>query len=102
MSETGKVALVIGGSRGIGRAIVNRLARSGFDIWLSYHNNHMAAQETCAAVEAVGRNCRLLAFDLASREATRSALELSRFCRRAVRTCWSLMRGSHAIICLRL
>jgi len=28
----------------------------------------MAAQETCAAVEAVGRNCRLLAFDLASRE----------------------------------
>ncbi len=68
MSETGKVALVIGGSRGIGRAIVNRLARSGFDIWLSYHNNHMAAQETCAAVEAVGRNCRLLAFDLASRE----------------------------------
>ena len=75
MAETRKVALIIGGSRGIGRAIAKRLAGSGFDIWLSYRGNHAAAQETCAAVEANGRSCRLLPFDLADRQATRATLE---------------------------
>jgi 3-oxoacyl-[acyl-carrier protein] reductase len=37
-------ALVIGGSRGIGRAIALRLADSGFDIWLTYHSNEAAAK----------------------------------------------------------
>ncbi len=73
--ETSKVALVVGGSRGIGRAIVERLAASGFDIWLAYRGNHAAAQEVQARVEALGRGCRLLAFDVADREATRAALE---------------------------
>lgn len=75
MAEETKVALVIGGSRGIGRAIAERLAASGFDIWLTYQSNHAAAQETRSAVEARGRACRLLAFDLADRAATRAALE---------------------------
>jgi len=75
MAETRKVALIIGGSRGIGRAIAKRLAGSGFDIWLADRGNHAAAQETCGAVEASGRSCRLLPFDLADRQATRAALE---------------------------
>jgi len=74
MGEEIKVALVVGGSRGIGRAIVGRLAASGFDIWLTYQSNHAAAQEAQAAVEAQGRACRLLAFDLADRAAARAAL----------------------------
>jgi len=74
MIEENKVALVVGGSRGIGRAIVGRLAASGFDIWLTYQSNHAAAQEAQAAVEALGRSCRLLAFDLADRAAARAAL----------------------------
>jgi len=75
MAEETKIALVIGGSRGIGRAISERLASSGFDIWLTYQSNHVAAQEACSAIEARGRTCRLLAFDLADRAATRAALE---------------------------
>jgi 3-oxoacyl-[acyl-carrier protein] reductase len=70
-----RTALVVGGSRGIGRAIALRLAESGFDIWLTYQSNHAAAREAQAAVEALGRSCRLLAFDLADRAATRAALE---------------------------
>ncbi len=75
MAEATQVALVVGGSRGIGRAIVERLAASGFDIWLTYRGNHAAAEEAKAAVESKGRSCRLLAFDVADRAATRTALE---------------------------
>jgi 3-oxoacyl-[acyl-carrier protein] reductase len=46
-----KIALVVGGSRGIGRAIALRLVRSGFDIWLTYRGNHTAAQEVKEEIE---------------------------------------------------
>ena len=52
---SGKHAVVTGGSRGIGRAIVLRLATQGADVAFSYRGNQAAAQETAAAVEALGR-----------------------------------------------
>jgi 3-oxoacyl-[acyl-carrier protein] reductase len=52
---SGKSAIVTGGSRGIGRAIVLRLAGQGADVAFSYRGNQAAAQETAAAVEALGR-----------------------------------------------
>ncbi len=52
---SGKIALVTGGSRGIGRAIVLRLAEQGADVALSYKGNASAAAEVVAAVEAMGR-----------------------------------------------
>ena len=52
---TGKSALVTGGSRGIGRAIVIRLATQGADVAFTYKGNAAAAAETVAAVEALGR-----------------------------------------------
>ena len=50
-----KSALVTGGSRGIGRAIVLRLAGQGADVAFSYKGNAAAAAATVADVEALGR-----------------------------------------------
>lgn len=69
-----KTAIVVGGSRGIGRAIALRLAGSGFDIWLTYKSNHGAAQEVKLAIETTGRACELIPFDVSSYEETEAAL----------------------------
>ncbi len=71
---TKKIALVIGGSRGIGRAIAVRLARSGFHIWLTYKGNHEAAGNVKAAIESLGSTCELIPFDVSSFEETEAAL----------------------------
>jgi 3-oxoacyl-[acyl-carrier protein] reductase len=72
--RTRKVALVIGGSRGIGRAIGLRLAQSGFDIWLTYKGNHEAARQVKTGIESHGRNCDLISFDVSNYEETEAAL----------------------------
>ena len=50
----GKVALVTGASRGIGRAIALRLGREGAAVVVNYSGNLEAAREAVAAVEAAG------------------------------------------------
>ncbi len=66
---------MIGGSRGIGRAIAIQLARSGFDLWLTYKSNHTAATEAKQEIEALGRKCDLLCFDVADHDQCKAALE---------------------------
>jgi 3-oxoacyl-[acyl-carrier protein] reductase len=68
------IALVIGGSRGIGRAVAVRLARAGFDLWLTYRSNHEQANQAKAEIEKLGRTCELLCFDVSDRAATEAAL----------------------------
>jgi 3-oxoacyl-[acyl-carrier protein] reductase len=69
-----KIALIIGGSRGIGKAISLRLAQSGFSIWLTYKGNHEAAQSVKKEIEVLGGSCDLIAFDVSSFEETEAAL----------------------------
>lgn len=51
----GKVALITGGSRGIGRAIAVELARCGADVVVNYARKQQAAEEVVAEVRALGR-----------------------------------------------
>ena len=72
MSET---ILVTGSSRGIGRAIALRLARAGFDLVLHCRSRRDEAEAVQAQIQALGQNARILQFDVADREACRTALE---------------------------
>ena len=54
-SLSGKVALVTGASRGIGRAIALKLASEGCDIAANYYNSAEEAQALCAEIGAMGR-----------------------------------------------
>ncbi|GAA2465469.1 glucose 1-dehydrogenase [Streptomyces macrosporus] len=51
---TGRTALVTGGSRGIGRAVAERLGRDGARVGVHYGRDETAAKETVAAIEAAG------------------------------------------------
>ena len=57
---TGKVALVTGSSRGIGRACALRLAEAGADIVVNYVTSGREADEVAAQIAAMGRNVCLL------------------------------------------
>jgi 3-oxoacyl-[acyl-carrier protein] reductase len=66
---TGKSAVVTGGSRGIGRAIVLRLAAQGADVCFSYQSNATAADVVVAEVQALGRRALAVQGDAARPEA---------------------------------
>jgi enoyl-[acyl-carrier protein] reductase III len=60
MHTNRKVALVTGGTRGIGKAIARRLAEQGYDLVLNYLRNRTAAGETAAELEALGVRVHLV------------------------------------------
>ncbi|MEX1200738.1 MAG: 3-ketoacyl-ACP reductase FabG2 [Methylophaga sp.] len=67
--------LVTGSSRGIGKAIALRLARQGYDIVLHCRSNKAQADAVAAEIITLGRQVRVLQFDIADREQTASILE---------------------------
>jgi enoyl-[acyl-carrier protein] reductase III len=64
----GKIALVTGASRGIGRAIALKLAAAGCDVAVNYVNSHEEADAVCAAVRAAGRRACAIQADVGKPE----------------------------------
>jgi len=68
-------ALVIGGSRGIGRASCLALARDGRDIAFTYNSCEEAAIETAKEIESMGRRCVYFQADMGDKDAPRRAVD---------------------------
>ncbi len=71
----GKIALVTGGSRGIGRACAEALAEQGATVVLSYVKGEAAAKEVADAIVAKGGKAEIAGFDVANTQATEAALD---------------------------
>jgi NAD(P)-dependent dehydrogenase (short-subunit alcohol dehydrogenase family) len=60
---TGNIALITGGSRGLGRNTAIHLARAGVDVVLTYHSNQAEAEAAVAEIEQLGRKALALQLD---------------------------------------
>lgn len=72
MSET---VLITGSGRGIGKAIALRLAEAGFDIVVHCRSRINEAESVAQAVKNLGKNARVLQFDVSDRETSKAILE---------------------------
>ena len=68
MIEDGRVAVVTGGGRGIGRAVAVRLANEGANVAITYRSNDASAEEVAEEVRAAGALCEIFKGDVASPE----------------------------------
>lgn len=75
MRFEGKVALVTGASRGIGRAIALALAAEGADVAVNYAGSEAAAKEVAAEIEAMDRKAFVIQADIASTEASTAMVD---------------------------
>jgi 3-oxoacyl-[acyl-carrier protein] reductase len=69
MSDSPRVALVTGGSRGIGRACAERLAKDGFEVYLTYVSRPEEAEKTVAAITEAGGEAKAFHLDASNRQA---------------------------------
>lgn len=63
-NNTSKVALVTGGSRGLGKSMALQLAQKGFDIILTYHSKEAEANEVVKAIQKAGKKAIALQLDV--------------------------------------
>ena len=74
LALTRKIALVTGGSRGIGRAITLKLAEAGCDVALLYHNSHEEAEAVCESARALGRTALAIQADVGDPQSVAEAV----------------------------
>lgn len=65
MSDKRKIALVTGGSRGLGRDMALSLAKKGFDVLISYHSKQKEAEEVVHEINKLGAKAAALQLDVA-------------------------------------
>lgn len=65
MTTSPRIALVTGGSRGLGRSIALKLAERGTDVVLTFHSKEAEAQDVVRRIEALGRRAVALQLDVA-------------------------------------
>jgi len=75
MKLDGEIALVTGGSRGIGKACALALAAAGAEVIVNYVSNAGKAEEVCEAIRAAGGKASAIKFDVGNPEEIQSALE---------------------------
>lgn len=75
MSLKGKIAIVTGGSRGIGRAICLRLAKMGAFVYVNYVSRSEAAEETVQMMAQAGGKGKIVGFDVADGKAVQSTFK---------------------------
>lgn len=75
MSLSGKIAVVTGGSRGIGRAVCQHLAALGATVVVNYVSNPTAADETVQSIQSVGGKAEAVQFNVAAAEETEAAFK---------------------------
>lgn len=71
----GEIALVTGGSRGIGRACALALGKAGADVLVNYVSNAAKAEETCEEIRKAGGTAMAVKFDVGNPEETATAIE---------------------------
>jgi 3-oxoacyl-[acyl-carrier protein] reductase len=76
MPLQGKVALVTGASRGIGKAIALALSRAGAHVIVNYHGNQAAAEQSLQAIAAEGGQGELCPFDIAEENQVEAAVKI--------------------------
>ena len=70
-----KIAIVTGGTRGIGLAIAERLARDGFDLMVTCRSDLEQAEQACAELKGSGRRIELFAGDLSDADRAGALIE---------------------------
>lgn len=70
-----KVALVTGGARGIGKAIVNELAQNGYDVVINYNSSKQQADELCNQLTSRGVNCMVVKADISNEDQVKQMVE---------------------------
>ncbi len=73
--ENKKVALVTGGSRGIGKACAIELAKAGCDVIINYAGNEEAANKTVEELKVLGSNSKAMKFDVSNQELVEAAIK---------------------------
>lgn len=74
-ATTRNVAIVTGGTRGIGRAISTRLARDGWDLLATFHSDNDAAAAAQEELRAFGGNVEILAADISTPDGAGHTIE---------------------------